>query len=106
MKVKELIEYLQDAEKEYPGMDAHLLDKDLNQYLVYSISYGPEDGLIIFRRDEIVRAAPPPRRDHIHFFYERLSRLLDAKFSIDHHLCQSIGKVSNNALFDTKTTGV
>lgn len=99
MKVKQLIEYLQDAEKEYPGMDAHLLDEDLNQYLVYSIAYGPQDGLIIFRRDEIVKHAPLPRRDHVHFYYERLGRLMDAGFDINHHLCQSIGKVANRSLF-------
>lgn len=98
MKVKELIKYLQDAEKECPGMYAHLLDKDLNQYLVYSIGYCPEDGLIIFRRDEIVRAAPPKQFNLAELLFARYARLRQSGFEHEHHLCQSICIVANGSL--------
>lgn len=98
MKVKELIKYLQDAEKECPGMYAHLLDKDLNQYLVGGLSYGTRDGLIIYRMDDIAKPAPPKQFNLAELLSDRYARLRQSGFEHEHHLCQSICIVAKGSL--------
>lgn len=52
MKINKLIELLQKAEKEYPHSTVCLLDNDMNEFPVSTISYS-EKQTIIYPEDEV-----------------------------------------------------